>query len=1057
MAEDNDKDATGTYSAAARAPENTGTYGAESQETFSYSELREKEFKSRTHGLGEGDKLRLSEQDFTISEIISQGTGEAVIYKVQDEHNNTFAAKLYFEFSNPKEEPNEETLKRVKEIDDPDILKLHDFGVGLNKYLDKFCYEISDYAEGGDLFSVDDFRAKYTPQFIEKIIIPETFKGIKKFHSYKIYHCDLKPGNIFYLDQDQTNIVIGDYGSAKAYDLEAEQDLRKSSTIKGTEAYLAPEQARGIVSQKNDYYSFGIILLHLLYPESISTASNLCQIDKNKFERIVERQHNSQPVVDFDPKCARLNQLIEGLTLSYHVNRWGQTEVEKWLNGEDVEVRYRTSETESVKPIKLGYKTIRTEKEFVDVLENNPAGYEDLIGDPDTYSTVKSWLDSYRDIPTRKVFDGIVRYYQPFGKPYVKDALIRFFEPERPVNIDMRSFDIYTADNLKKEVESFIAKLDEIWKITALEKMRFYLFQLEFSLRQRQSAQENKAFSSALIDKFFSVFGLAQGSFAGFGAEIFARFDDKNEKEAFHQLLNLFYSFDPDRVFKDKSNKPLATLEDLGLFYARNEPDFLDKFLVIEKERYLKKIGKESIGNLPYIPFVFEVFKDKAESKVELVDLTFDKGKNYKISYNYYKSLKAFLKHHGIVKDFISRSDNLDGYQHRKNYGQSVESICEVFINAVCTKHNISKLSEQNLSEIRERFKNDSHERSLYLRLYPILPKSLPNRTLEQLREDEEKTGKKIHWEKSFVVAIATFVLTVGLLFAFAVYAGWIPLDKSTRYITFSKPVKLDGVNYAKDDSLQITNETDYNVCTKSGSAEKCYPTAVTAAMFSRLGNSSPIDKLGKIDHEFSYARDVFKASKDFFLSKGRKKLNVKAGAVLDIRIENGSWCFTVGDGSSECYAPSSRFHDDKGKDTGDFYQYGTAMTNYRGRRMFTPSQNIAVDGVSFQKATSIEVTKETPWTNCLKTSSGEKCFLTDTAMSRLKQADVPVLLQYGTIDTRKNTMTDFGYKSFVILAFLAACFAFWGTLRLAKQIRLLALRGEINTLKFKNFKGTTA
>ena len=304
MAED-DNNQTTTYGDSGE--NKTETYKSKEQATAAYGDLQTKEFKSKSHGIGVGDKLTLRSNQYVITGIISEGTGEAVIYKIEDQSTKIFALKLYFEFSNAKEEPNFETLKRIKGITDPDILKLHDFGVGAEKYQGRYCYEICDFAQGGDLFSIIDFKNKYTSGFIEKYIVKEIFNGIKKLHDYKIYHCDLKPTNIFYKDIEQTDILIGDYGSAKAIDHEIEKEIRKTSTVKGTSTFLPPEQARGVISEKNDYYYFGFILLNLLYPESVSAENDFRQTKKEKFERIIERQYNLMPIIDFNPQYQKLN------------------------------------------------------------------------------------------------------------------------------------------------------------------------------------------------------------------------------------------------------------------------------------------------------------------------------------------------------------------------------------------------------------------------------------------------------------------------------------------------------------------------------------------------------------------------------------------------------------------------------------------------------------------------------------------------------------------------------------------------------------------------------
>jgi len=715
MAED-DNNQTTTYG---DSEENkTETYNSKEQATAAYSDLQNKEFKSKSHGIGIGDKLNLRNNQYVITGIISEGTGEAVIYKIEDQSKKTFALKLYFEFSNAKEEPNFETLKRIKEITDPDILKLHDFGVGAEKYQGKYCYEICDFAKGGDLFSVIDFKNKYTSEFIEKYIVKEIFNGIKKLHDYKIYHCDLKPTNIFYKDTEQTDILIGDYGSAKAIDHEIEKEIRKTSTVKGTSTFLPPEQARGVISEKNDYYSFGFILLNLLYPESVSAENDFRQTKKEKFEKIIERQYNLMPIIDFNSRHRRLNNLIEGLTLINHNTRFGRKEVEQWLKGELVEVKYRASETSSIQAVKLGYATIKTDKDFINVLETQPNWYDDLIEDQDTFSTVKNWMDSYRDIPSRKVFDSMIKFYQPLGKDYVKESLLRYFDPEREIRIDMNSFNFFESSNIKKDVEAYISKLDDIWKITSIDKLKFYIFQLEFSLRQlkKLTSNESAIVVSSLIDKIYSVFGLIQKPFEDFKTETQTKLHSKDEAGSFRLLLTLFYAFSPERTFRDSKNISFKSIEDLGLFFVQNESSYVDKYLKVEKEKFLEKLNKKELNTLDYKQFIFEIFKDKVEAQVELINLTFDKHRDYKVNYKFYKSLNSFLAKKNITKDFTSRSDRNELYENKRGFFQPFKAECENFISIVTNKHNIATLTGENLLQIRKKFSGDSWKR--YLRVY---------------------------------------------------------------------------------------------------------------------------------------------------------------------------------------------------------------------------------------------------------------------------------------------------------------------------------------------------
>lgn len=669
----------------------TTAYSTNQEATAAYHDLQNKEFKSKTHGIGVGDKLTLRNTEYTITGIISEGTGEAVIYKIENGSKQTFALKLYFEFSNSKEEPNFETLKRIKDITDPDILKLHDFGVGADKFQGKYCYEISDFAEGGDLFAVSNFKEKYTKDFIEKNIVPEILNGISKLHEFKIYHCDLKPSNIFFKDRNQTDLLIGDYGSAKAYDLETIKEIRKTSTVKGTETYLAPEQPRGIISEKNDYYSFGIIVLHLLYPEQFSSENNTRQVDKRKFEKIVERQYNSQPVVDFNPSYKRLNNLIEGLTLINHINRFGKNEVEKWLKGEEVEVKYKATEISTVQPVKLGYATIKTDKDFIEILETKSTWWEDLFEDVDTYFALKAWIGSYQDVSSRKIFDEMIHYYKPLGKEYVKESAIRYFDPEREIRIDMHSFNFFTTENIIDEVERYIKKLDEIWKITSFEKVRFYLFQMEFSLKQLGLTIEGQGLVlvNSIIEKFSSVFGCIPESFVSLKTQIQDKFFIKNQNESDYKLIKLFYCFNPERSYKDLKNNEITSLQKIALSYLGDKNLYDHPLITIERRLFLEKNNKSDLIGLQYKDFIFSLLNDKTNYSFEFHSLVWINEFSYKINYKYSISLSNFIEKSGIQADSLVSMIKSDSIEFKMKLIPLKKTILKSFINELKKKHNI--------------------------------------------------------------------------------------------------------------------------------------------------------------------------------------------------------------------------------------------------------------------------------------------------------------------------------------------------------------------------------
>lgn len=714
MTDNSDK--TSAYS------ENTGPLKPEQdgfQETSAYGSTDGLHTFSKTHGLNVGDTINLSGNDYKIVAIVSEGTGEAVIYKVSDNENKSFALKLYYEFQNLAEEPNAETLSRIQKLNDKDILKLYHYGAGAEKFRDRFCFEISAFAEGGDLLSVANFKDTYTPEFLEKQLIPEIYKGICTLHENKIYHCDLKPGNVFYMDASQENVVIGDYGSAKAYDLESEKDVRKSSTVKGTEVYIAPEQARGIVSDKNDFYAFGMILLHLLYPEALTEGDDYSRISRKKYKSLAERQFGELPVFDFNPAYKRLNNLIEGLTLYNFTQRWSSEEVALWLEGKELPVTYKPYQTAGVPPVKLGQYTIKSENDFIHYLDNETNWYEELFEDNDTFATFRLWLDAYKDVPTRRLAVDAVKYYSPIGPTYVKEALIRLFKPERPIAADLHIFDIAASKTPEQTISMLITQTDALFKTLPLADIQFILFQLELFLRQASEGQtkpERKELYDTILKKIFAAFKTEVLEPFNLKSTLTAWFEKNKTEQITECFVELFHLFTQSRGFRDLQNKTLNSLEDIALMYAAQPALMSNTVLEAERRVFLRINGNKTLIETDADDFVFAVFNKEAVSELELTGLTFDKERQFRFTYRFFRTLNSFLQSRGIATSFTEASKKQEVITFTKSRFSTYYATCSSFINEACKKHGLSGLPASNIKAVRKAFRQ--HQRSKYRQLY---------------------------------------------------------------------------------------------------------------------------------------------------------------------------------------------------------------------------------------------------------------------------------------------------------------------------------------------------
>ena len=135
-----------------------------------------------------------------------------------------------------------------------------------------YLYIMMDYCNGTLMDTIKkcgDDATEIMSYFVQCI------RGLEYLHNSKIIHRDIKPNNIFVLD----NVVkIGDLGLATTsirspLDINngeigqikrSDQLSSSSSSYVGTYLYAAPEIKAGIYSEKCDIYSMGVVLVEML-------------------------------------------------------------------------------------------------------------------------------------------------------------------------------------------------------------------------------------------------------------------------------------------------------------------------------------------------------------------------------------------------------------------------------------------------------------------------------------------------------------------------------------------------------------------------------------------------------------------------------------------------------------------------------------------------------------------------------------------------------------------------------------------------------------------------
>ena len=226
---------------------------------------------------------------------LSDNSGEAQVFLVSNAEDKEFVLKVYY----PNFDINKKLLQLVRSFQFEMIVTVLDYGKtyvdGKNRH-----YELMEYLRGG------------------------TLRDLK-------LHKDVKPTNFFFRDEEQKQLVLGDFGISA---LQEAPGKPYRTTQARTPIFAAPEMYIDVIdgvvdiTEAADYYSLGMTLFALWLGEN--------PISLN--ERNMMRLKNEGRLPRLNELPDTVKHLVQGLTAVNQQSRWGYEEVEKWFLGEEVAV-----------------------------------------------------------------------------------------------------------------------------------------------------------------------------------------------------------------------------------------------------------------------------------------------------------------------------------------------------------------------------------------------------------------------------------------------------------------------------------------------------------------------------------------------------------------------------------------------------------------------------------------------------------------------------------------------------------------------------------------------
>jgi hypothetical protein len=201
-------------------------------------------------------------KQFTVGPLLGQG-GFAVVFRAKDHAlNRDVAVKVMDTAGAPSPTLSERFVREAQTIarlEHPNIVPIYEVGQQPD-----LLYLVMRCLDGPSLRQLLGSRpTKRLPVGDAARVARQVADALSYAHTEGVVHRDIKPDNIL-LDK-RGNVLVTDFGIAKAAQAATAAQLTSEGMIIGTPQYMSPEQAAGdAVDGRSDIYSLGIVLYQML-------------------------------------------------------------------------------------------------------------------------------------------------------------------------------------------------------------------------------------------------------------------------------------------------------------------------------------------------------------------------------------------------------------------------------------------------------------------------------------------------------------------------------------------------------------------------------------------------------------------------------------------------------------------------------------------------------------------------------------------------------------------------------------------------------------------------
>lgn len=304
-------------------------------------------------------------REYRIIEAFPVSGSEADLYLV--EHLQTHercVAKLYRKGL----EPDFRLLSLLTQALGDAVVRVISHGVS-----EGVAYELLEYIPGGTLQDV--MRAGPLPRDDIVAIVRELADALNGIHAQHILHRDIKPENVLVRSRAPLRLALTDFGISSL--AEATQHFTSAAR---TTKYAAPEALIGVIDEKADWWSLGMIVLEAAAGRHPFDGLN---------EHVINHHLATRPIDVRGVYDDELRKLCRGLLLRDPKRRWSGDEVRRWLAGDPALTAPEETAGGAARPYRIGSSESTTVQELALALAKHwEEAKKDLVR-----GQIASWLE----------------------------------------------------------------------------------------------------------------------------------------------------------------------------------------------------------------------------------------------------------------------------------------------------------------------------------------------------------------------------------------------------------------------------------------------------------------------------------------------------------------------------------------------------------------------------------------------------------------------------------------------------------------------------------------